>query len=125
VWKERHSKLTSPCLPPFLQLDSFLYRIYATPGLVQNQPQLAGKLGFVKEGLLEKSLEEGSTSLSQLATIAPLTKSDMQVMHLLFDDTMGGQMNGPLNWYRTRRVHYQEDQGENVILSRAQGKRRS
>jgi len=69
-------------------------------------------MGFVQEGLLEKSLEEGSTDLSTLSRVAPLTQSDLTMLHLLFDEKMGGDIDGPLNWYRTRRVNYEEDKGE-------------
>ncbi|UZJ54038.1 hypothetical protein CBS101457_003358 [Exobasidium rhododendri] len=91
-------------------LDSFLYRIYASPSLVKAAPQLARKMGFVQAGLLEKSLEEGSTDLSLLAKVAPLDSDDLQMLHLLFDENKGGGMDGPLNWYRTRRVNHEEDQ---------------
>lgn len=69
-------------------------------------------MGFVKEGLLEKSLEEGSASLDVLSKVAPLTARDMQVLLTLFDERKGGEIEGPLNWYRSRKVNYDEDKGE-------------
>ena len=72
---------------------------------------MAKRMGFVKEGLLETALEEGSTDLASLAPMAALTTTDMQVLRLLFDEKTGGSIDGPLNWYRCRKVHHEEDKG--------------
>jgi hypothetical protein len=69
-------------------------------------------MGFVQAGLLKQSLEEGSIDLSTLSKVAPLDADDLQVLRLLFDERMGGSIDGPLNWYRTRKVNYEEEKGE-------------
>lgn len=69
-------------------------------------------MGFVKEGLLKKSLQDGTDNLSKIEEVSSLTPKDLKLFHLLFDEKLGGDINGPLNWYRTRKIVHEEDKGE-------------
>lgn len=96
------------------QLDAFLYLAYGSLPLIIARPELH-KLGFVKEGALKKSLENSNHLLPVLSEVTLLSKKDHQVMHLLFDEKMGGTIDGPLNWYRTRKVNHDEDKGKSFF----------
>lgn len=40
-----------------------------------------------------------------------LTAREREVFNFLFDPKRGGSFDGPLNWYRTRKVVYDEERG--------------
>lgn len=50
-----------------------------------------------------------------------LTPREKLVFHFLFDPKHGGSMDGPLSWYRTRKVTFDEERGECKGIGRAMG----
>lgn len=76
--------------------------------MIKANPELK-KVGFVKENQLEKTLGISPNFFSSLAKASLLSKNDLQVLRLTFDEKAGGTIDGPLNWYRTRKVNFEED----------------
>jgi hypothetical protein len=62
--------------------------------------------------MVEKGLGNSEDVRSKLTKVSLLSEKDLHILRLSFDEKAGGTIDGPLNWYRTRKVNHEEDQGE-------------
>ena len=103
----------------FLKIWRFLHLIFIAPSLLLQQSsddvRSVFNIDMTTLGSLEKFLvSSGSakTSLDELLERTSLLKTaeDRAVFERLFDPQRGGaSIDGALNWYRTRKVNFDED----------------
>jgi hypothetical protein len=98
------------------QLEAFLSLVYASPTLLQSNPELK-KMNFDGWNQMDKILSSNPEVGKALSKASLLSEENSKILHLTFDEKAGGSIDGPLNWYRNRRVNFEEDKGRSLLIS--------